>query len=545
MKAELHHSYGPAECSIAATEWKCDPAAVDSIVHIGRPLSNIQIYILDMYLQPVPRGVTGELWIAGVALARGYLNRPDLTAERFIPSPFGTEPGLRMYGTGDLARYRCDGNIEYTGRIDEQIKIRGFRIELGEIQTVLCSHPAVEQTVVIAREERTGKQLVAYVAAKAAAADLSGEELKEFLGTCLPAFMIPANFVFLDVFPLTANGKVNRAALPSPEAIRMDRSFIPPQTACEKILAELESEVLGGGKIGIENNFFELGGDSILSIQVVARAGRRGLHLKPKDLFDHQTIRDLAGVVGTAPAAQEDQGEVVGEVPLTPIQRWFFEQEFVELHHYNQSVLLRVREGVQKEHVERVVRELVKHHDALRLRYTRGAEGGWEQHNAGVTSERDGRFTEKHLKKPGAEEQRAVLEETVNRVQASLDLERGPLVRVVLFELGAVGGMRLLIVVHHLAMDGVSWRILLEDLERGYEQARSGEAISFGAKTSSFRQWARRIEEYGSSGRMREEAGYWLGVAERSREVEKLPVDHEDGRNARGSVGLVGGRFSA
>src|SRR5258708_10598336 len=308
MKAELHHSYGPAECSIAATEWKCDPAAVDSIVHIGRPLLNIQIYILDMYLQPVPRGVTGELWSAGVALARGYLNRPDLTAERFIPSPFGTEPGLRMYRTGDLARYRCDGNIEYTGRIDEQIKIRGFRIELGEIQTVLCSHPAVEQTVVIAREERTGKQLVAYVAAKAAAADLSGQELKDFLGTGLPAFMIPANFVFLDVFPLTANGKVNRAALPSPEAIRMDRRFIPPQTDAEKILAELWSEGLVAGKIGIEDNFFELGGDSILSIQVVARAGRRGLHLKPKDLFDHQTIRDLAGVVGTAPAWQEDQG---------------------------------------------------------------------------------------------------------------------------------------------------------------------------------------------------------------------------------------------
>jgi amino acid adenylation domain-containing protein/FkbH-like protein len=292
---ELHNLYGPTEAAVDVTFWQCRPDSKLQIVPIGRPIANIQMYILDPQLQPVPIGEPGELHIGGVGLARGYHNRPDLTAERFIRNPFGTDRRARLYKTGDLARYLPDGNIEYLGRLDHQVKIRGFRIELGEIEALLAQHPGVRETVVIAREDAPGdKRLVAYLVPKNGSVPTISE-LRAHLKQKLPEYMVPAAFVSLKGMPLSPNGKVDRKALPAPDQNRpeLEEAFVAPQTETEKILAEIWSEVLEVKQIGIHDNFFELGGDSIRAIQLLARAQQKGLLITLEQLFEQQTIHKV------------------------------------------------------------------------------------------------------------------------------------------------------------------------------------------------------------------------------------------------------------
>ena len=262
------------------------------IVPIGRPVANTETYILDSQLQPVPIGVTGQLYLGGVQVARGYLNRPELTAEKFIHDPFSDKPGARLYKTGDLARYLSDGNIEFLGRIDHQVKIRGFRIELGEIEAILGQHPAVRETIVIAREDHPGdKRLVAYVTVHQGSI-ISTKELRNILKEKLPEYMVPAIFMFLEKMPLTPNGKVDRQALPHPGLARpeLHGSFMAPETPDEKMLAEIYSEILQVHPVGIHDSFFELGGDSIRAIQLLARAYQKGLNITLEQLFQEQTV---------------------------------------------------------------------------------------------------------------------------------------------------------------------------------------------------------------------------------------------------------------
>jgi non-ribosomal peptide synthase protein (TIGR01720 family) len=526
----LLHVYGPTESTTFAS-WHLVQEVPEGVttIPIGRPLSNTQIYLLDNQMHPVPVGVPGELYIGGDGLARGYLNRPELNAERFIVNPFSNEPGAHLYKTGDLARYQPDGNIEFLGRLDDQVKIRGFRIELGEIEAVLGQHPAVNETVVMVREDVPGnKRLVAYLLTKESPAP-SMQELHHFLKQQLPEYMVPNAFVLLDALPLTSNGKVNRRALPAPDTTRPELAgtYVAPRTSVEELLTGIWSDVLRLEKVGIHDNFFELGGDSILSIQIIARANQAGLKLTPKQLFQYQTIAELATVTGTTSVFQAEQGLVTGEVLLTPIQRWFFEQEFAEPHHWNQAMLLEVRQRLDPALLSQVVQQLLIHHDALRLRFV-FSKSGWQQVNA--LPDEVVPCTRVDLSVLPEAEQRPAIEAAATELQASLNLESGPLVRVALFDLGPNQPNRLLLVIHHLAVDGVSWRILLEDLHRAYQQLSHGEAMKLPPKTTSFQNWAQCLTEYAKSPALEQELDYWLDSSRSA--VAPLPVDYPASKDA-------------
>jgi acyl-CoA synthetase (AMP-forming)/AMP-acid ligase II/acyl carrier protein len=299
LKADLYNGYGPTESTIAVTYWKCQREDNRARVPIGQPIGNARVYLLDARLQPVPIGVPGEIYISGVPLARGYLNRPELTSERFIEDPFRKSgvTSSRLYMTGDRARYLPDGTIEFLGRLDDQVKIRGIRIELGEIETVLKNHPRVQRVVVIDREDEPGgKCLVAYVITEDDEAIDTGE-FRQFLQQTLPAYMIPSAFVKSTTFPLTANGKINRRALPKPEIsdMRAAVSYIAPRTPLEQQLADIWAQILKRERVGIRDDFFELGGHSLLATQVIARIQDViQLELPLRQLFETPTIEEIA-----------------------------------------------------------------------------------------------------------------------------------------------------------------------------------------------------------------------------------------------------------
>ncbi|MCP4662205.1 MAG: amino acid adenylation domain-containing protein, partial [bacterium] len=533
LGAELHNLYGPTEASVDVTFQPCRPNPPQRSVPIGRPIANIRIYLLDRRGDPLPVGLMGELVIAGVGLARGYLGRPDLTADRFVPDPFCREPGGRLYRTGDQARWRPGGAIEYLGRFDHQVKIRGFRIELGEIETALASHPAIREVVVVARREaaRSGPRLVAYLVSSEEPPTVV--ELRNLLKEQLPEYMVPSAFVFLEAMPLSPNGKVDRRALPAPDDSRpeLEEAWVAPRTSNEEILAEIWARMLGVEKVGVHDSFFDLGGDSILGIQVVARAQEAGLRLTPRDLFQYKTIAELAAVAVAQPTAEAEQGRVTGQTPLTPIQRWFFECDRPEPHHFNQAVLLEARQPLDPSLLEGALGKLPEHHDALRLRFFRDGTD-WRQ----VHADRDGAPLVR-IDLSALSEESAPAAAAAEALQASLDLARGPLWRVALFDRGPREAARLLWVVHHLAVDGVSWRVLLDDLERAYRQLERGEPLVLPPKTSSFKAWAERMEEYARSEALKEELTCWL--AEPRERVEPLPVDFPEGVNTVASTRTV------
>ncbi|WP_414587305.1 amino acid adenylation domain-containing protein [Scytonema sp. PCC 10023] len=536
LGCSLHNLYGPTEAAIDVTYWQCQPDSELLTVPIGRAIANTQIYILDRHLQPVPTGVPGELHIGGVGLARGYLNRPETTAEKFIPNPFSSEPGSRLYKTGDLARYLSDGSIEYIGRVDFQVKIRGFRIELGEIEAVLTQHPDVNSCVTIVREDAPGeKRLVAYVVPDTRTA-VTMSELRSFLKQKLPDYMVPSAFVMLDALPLSPNGKLDRRALPKPDTTRHEREtdLVAPRTESEEILAKIWREVLHLEQVGIHDNFFELGGDSILSIQIIFKAKQAGLQLTAKQIFEHLTIAELAAVANATQTTRAEQGLVSGLLPLTPIQHWFFEQNLPEPHHFNQSFLLEVPQTFDPALLSQVVQQLLVHHDALRLRFVQSGSN-WEQMN--TTPDDTIPFSYVNLSAIPSAEQKAAIESTAASLQASLNLSSGPLMRVALFALGSDKPSRLLIVIHHLAVDGVSWRILLDDLLCAYQQLSRGEKIQLPPKTTSFKHWATQLTSYARSDSTKKELTYWQGISRT--QISRLPVDNAFGANTVASARTV------
>ncbi|MEH2266221.1 amino acid adenylation domain-containing protein [Nostoc sp.] len=512
---QLFNSYGPTEATVVTTLDCLTPAATS--VSIGRPISNAQVYVLDRYLQPVPIGVPGELHIGGAGLARGYWQRPELTAEKFIQSPKLN----RLYKTGDSARFRADGNLEYLGRVDDQVKIRGFRIELGEIETVLRQHSQVFQAVVIAREDIPGqKRLVAYVVPHKQ--QPNADELRHFLKQKLPNYMVPSAFVLLEALPMTPNRKVDYRTLPAPNLSRsVEDKFVAPQTPTEKRLVAIWSEILRLKQVGIHDNFFELGGDSILSIQVISRANQVGIQIAPKQLFQYQTIAELAAVAGITRQVIAEQGLVTGSVALTPIQQWFFEQKLPESDYFNQSAMLEVPPDLQPELLQKVMQQLLLHHDALRVRFLQEGEN-WQQFN--TTTQESVPFSVINLSHLSPEEQQTAMKAEDTELQASLNLSTGAIARVVLFRLGNDLSGRLLFIIHHLVVDGISWRILLEDLATAYQQISRDEAIKLPPKTTSFQYWSDRLREYAKSKVISDELNYWL--SESSLKVTALPVDY-------------------
>ncbi|MEM8530663.1 MAG: amino acid adenylation domain-containing protein [Chloroflexota bacterium] len=521
---QLHHSptddchfalinnYGPTENAVVATSGQVPSTQIiNELPSIGRPIDNVQSYILDQSRQPVPIGVAGELYIGGASLARGYWHRPALTAERFIPDTLSGMVGGRLYRTGDLVRYRSDGTIEFLGRIDQQVKMRGFRIELGEIEAVLKQHPVIHESVVVLREDkRDEKILVAYIVSTDQQAP-SNDTLRAFLGARLPDYMVPTAYVALDALPLTANGKIDRKALPLPELMRSDaeHAFVVPRTSVEKNLASIWATVLGLERVGIHDNFFALGGDSIISIQLVDRSAQAQLYFTPKDVFQYPTIADLAAVVSTTSGLNISQEVVTGTVPLTAVQRWFFDQELPNPHHWNQAVLLTVDQRLDMDCLTQAIQHLTIHHDALRLRFTQ-ADTGWTQFNA--FSDINNAFTcsRVDLTTVSDSDLAEAITDAATIVQQSLNITSGPLVCVVWMDCGPTRTGRLLLVIHHLAVDGVSWRILLDDLHSTYAQLLAHQIPQLPLKTTSFQQWSQMIVEYAHSGQLATERTFWL-----------------------------------
>jgi amino acid adenylation domain-containing protein/non-ribosomal peptide synthase protein (TIGR01720 family) len=508
------NEYGPTEATVGCCVYEISsnvsPVISTASIPIGCPIPNTQLYILDHYLQSVPVGVPGEIYIGGVGLAQGYLNRPDLTAERFLPNPAKKGSGARLYRTGDRGCYRTDGTIEYLGRLDQQVKLRGYRIELEEIAAALKQYPTIQDAVVTAvTDPNQNLRLVAYLVAVGRIPATA--QLRQFLKQTLPDYMLPAIFVPLDALPLTVNGKVDRSTLPQPDWANTAET--QPQTVIEAKLAQIWSEVLGVS-VNVHDNFFELGGDSILSLQIVARANQVGLKLSPRQVFQHQTIAELAAVAENSVSAE--QGIVMGAVPLTPIQHWFFEQA-TEPHHFNQAILLEVNSGLDSNLLNQTIKALGRHHDALRLRFVQDTNG-WRQFHA--SAEELPAFSVIDLAQLDAATQTEAIEAAVNQLQVSLDLAT-VLWRSVLFRLGATTD-RLLLLSHHLIIDGVSWQILLTDLVTGYQQKQQGCPIQLPPKTTAFRDWAEQLVDYASSNSMLNQLEHW------STHSSLLPTDYSD-----------------
>ncbi|MEU3522502.1 non-ribosomal peptide synthase/polyketide synthase [Streptomyces sp. NPDC038707] len=502
------NSYGPTEATVVAT-WTGPLTPGAGTPSIGRPAGATRVQVLDAALRPVPPGVTGELYVSGPGLARGYLGRPGLTAQRFLPDPSGT-PGERMYRTGDLVRWTADGRLRFAGRADDQVKLRGYRIEPGEIESALRRSPLVRDAAVVVRADQAGApaRLVAYVVpAEPSGTALPVGELRVHLAGSLPPHMVPSVFVPLERLPLTPNGKTDRRALPAPgPAQAADGPRTAPRTDTERRIARIWADVLGIADVGADDNFFALGGDSILSMQVVSRLRRDGLHVATRDLFTHQTVADLATVVRTAPR-RSAEGPVTGEVPLTPIQHWFLTTPRAAHHHFNQSALLELDGTPDPRALRAALDALLEHHDALRMTFTQ-EEGSWRQFNPPPAAGRD-LLVRHDLTGLSAEDADAAMAKAADELHASFDLAHGPQLRAALFT-GASGRPAfLLLVAHHLVVDAVSWRILRDDLEAAYRQARQGGPVTLGERSTSFREWSRRLAAHVAEGGLDHELPYW------------------------------------
>ncbi|MFS0553783.1 amino acid adenylation domain-containing protein [Brevibacillus sp. 179-C9.3 HS] len=516
-KVRYINAYGPTETSICATTWEA-PSNERHIqsVPIGKPIQNTSVYIVNEELKLQPIGSEGELCIGGVGLARGYWNRPDLTAEKFIDNPF--IPGEKMYRTGDLAKWLPNGEIEFLGRIDHQVKIRGHRIELGEIESVLLKHELIKEAVVIAREDQhAGPYLCAYFIS---GQEVTPSQIREYTAQKLPAYMVPSFFVKLDKMPLTPNDKIDRKALPEPDlAVSPSTAYEAPRNETESILAAIWQEVLGIEKIGIRDNFYSLGGDSIQAIQVSARLHSYQLRLETKDLLKYPTIAQVALFVKNT-TRKSDQGIIAGPVPLTPIQQWFFERNFTNMFHWNQSYMLYREQRFDPHAIQKALDKILQHHDALRMVYQRENEE-IVQLNRGLAEDLY-HFTRYDL--TSHTDVQPVIEEETRRLHSSMNLHEGPLVQVALFH--TFDGDHLFMAIHHLVVDGISWRILFEDLATAYAQVLAGQEIVLPEKTDSFKNWSEWLNEYANQDELRRELPYWENLELEARTVS-LPKDYE------------------
>ncbi|MGH8878080.1 MAG: amino acid adenylation domain-containing protein, partial [Stackebrandtia sp.] len=514
---EIINEYGPTEATVGCLTHSVAPGREipRGPVPIGRPVENSACYVLDGGMRVVPVGVAGELYVGGVQLARGYLRRPGLTAARFVANPFGVA-GSRLYRTGDLVRWRADGVLEFVGRVDDQVKVRGFRVELGEIESVLAGHPAVAQAAVAARDDGPGgNYLVGYVVPAGAGPSGHGTvdvpALREQVASALPDYMVPAAFVVLDALPMTPSGKTDRRELPAPDLTPATASR-DPETQVEQVLSELFAEVLGLDRVGVDDSFFELGGDSIVAIQLVSRARAAGVMFSPRDVFEHKTVAQLAAMTSAtqAEAVAEKPDDGVGPVALTPIMRSFLMRgELLDRH--RMSVLLGVPAELDQDGLVRVLQSILDQHDVLRSRLVPDKAGPVLE-----VSERGSVPAESLVRRvavaggrngDAGEVVRAELDDAVGR----LDPAAGVMVQVVWFDGGSPGG-RLLIVIHHLVIDGVSWRVLTQDLATAWRAVAADEEPVLEPVGTSFRRWAQGLVDAAGGASRADELESWRGV---------------------------------
>ncbi|TQR39692.1 amino acid adenylation domain-containing protein [Lysinibacillus sphaericus] len=488
---EIYNEYGPTETVVGCMIHKYKEENDTSLsVPIGCPIDNTHIYILNADLNVMPVGLPGELYISGDGVAKGYLNNSELTQRKFVDNPFVS--GQKMYKTGDMARYLESGLIEYIGRSDKQVKIRGHRIELGEIERCLTVIPGVKNAVIVLKQS-----LNAYIVAE----DISEYELKEKLAEMLPRYMMPTNFVFIDQLPLTLNGKIDISLLPEPEVKRTE--FETAVTLIEKELVSMISEVLGVDDIDMNDNFYHLGGDSINAIQISSRLMNIGYVIKAKDILSFETIKEIAAAVQIADNGLIDQGMASGSFELTPIMKWFFEQNFANENHYNQSIVLKV-EHFDINKIKKALVMLIEHHDALRLNYDRLGERLY--YNNQVSDITVDYFD---LSVYSSEEQDLLIEEQGFKLTSDLDIEKDLLLKAGAFNLG-VRGHLLFLTAHHLVVDGVSWRIILEDFDN-LLSATNDQEMKLPLKTHSFMEWSNWLKKY-SENSFDYEKKYWLNT---------------------------------
>ncbi|QXU43266.1 non-ribosomal peptide synthetase [Pedobacter sp. D749] len=501
-----------------------DPAWVS--IPYGKPIQNAQYYVLDSYLQVCPIGVVGDLYIGGECLAEGYINDLELTAKKFIQNPLVPDKASKIYKTGDTARWFPDGNMEFLGRKDTQTKIRGFRVELGEIENVLVKHPAIENALVLTYDDNGSKSIVAYFTGNKNF-DVSG--LRRYASEMLPSYMIPAYFIWIPIVPITSNGKVDRNALPKPIGeVYSKIALALPETEIQSVLLSVWQGVLNRFHLGIDDNFFEVGGDSIKAIQISSRLYKEGYKLEVRQLFEHPTIR-LQSLYVSPVVVVADQGAVHGEVLLSPVQQWFFGSGHPDRHHYNQSVMLAVPSGLDESGLSSILTALQRHHDILRVYYK---EAGRDIRQ--LTGDLSHPVSVKVLDLRGKINWQQQMHDSGQQVQESMDLSSGPLLKVVLFRLDS--GDRLLLVSHHLVIDGVSWRILFEDLDQLTIQYRNGEEYKLPLKTDSYQRWVSGLLAHVPVLQSLEQ-DYWAAVVERSLGSKLWPSF--EGSYQTGEMGVV------
>ncbi len=563
-KPALVNMYGPTECTDIACHFSLNEKwwQQHGLVPIGAANDNVQLYLLNDHQTLVPVGAIGELYIGGRGVGKGYFNKPELTDEKFVHLPHLGQHGQRLYRTGDLARYIESDNgqvvLEFVGRIDSQVKIRGFRVELGEIEHQLARHPDVDSCVIQIDDALGQKRLVAFVVGSSETKRLPQEQfelqLKQHLQKRLPEHMVPQHVVLMDTFPLTPNGKVDKKALVAPKAVML-ATYQAPQNDDERLLCQIWAELLNiePHRLSVNSNFFELGGDSILTIQVTSRAAKKGLYFGINDLFDAPTIKGLAQRLSHRNQVQSEQGLQSGYMPLLPIQRRFF-SDLTDWHHFNQSLVLRVPNDFSNQALVSIISALVEHHDALRLRFdpVGPANKKWQSYFQVLDEHSIGRLVE-------APEQVfsniSAWQRYADMQQASLDPSNGVLLKAVygrfvpgVLPEGAQGC--LLLIFHHLVVDGVSWRVLLEDIEQLYTHLIADEPLALAAKTSAYKQWATFLVDYAENDALNKQKLVWLErFKPESPRLEALPgnqpIDNHFSGGANASITLDKARTQA
>ncbi len=514
------NAYGPTEASDDITHHIMHEPPAAERVPIGKPLQNFHIYVVDPDGQPCPVGVKGEIWVSGPGVGRGYLKDPERTARVFTADPFREEAGVRLYKTGDLGMWRPEGVLDFFGRKDYQVKIRGFRIELEEIENRLLRVPGVKEAVVIDRDGPHGDRLLCAYLVPTGGESPDPAAVKEALARQLPDYMVPAHVVRMGALPLTPNGKIDRKALPEPGAVE-EKAYIAPSGDMEHRLARVMEQVLARDRLSVEENFFEVGGDSIKAIQIASRMYGEGYKVEMRDIFDNPTIRELAPAVKPLERVSR-QAPVTGTFPLSPVQARFFAADRTEPHHFNQAVALHSPHRFEPGVVRAVFAEILKHHDALRITFETGEDGLYRQENHDTRYPpaleefdlRD-RPGEASLRMDGA----APLLEGLH---TSLDLHRGPSMKLGLFHFHSGG--TLVITIHHLLVDGISWRILLEDIQHLFSRHRAGEPLTLPLKTDAYKSWCEGLTDYAQSRGLLDEKAYWRKLEET--DVPAIQPDH-------------------
>lgn len=508
IRAHLHNLYGPTETAVDSTYYECTDLKNPTLIPIGKPIDNTQIYILQNeklngILMP------GELCISGTGVSRGYLNLPEVVKQKFIKNPYA--PG-RIYRTGDLARWLPDGNIEYLGRIDEQVKIRGFRIEIKEIEQQMLAFEGVLKAIVTIKETKTqGKLLVAYFTSEK---NIAPDKIAAFLKESLPYYMVPSSIIHLDEIPLTPNGKLNRKALPSLEAENTN-TYHAPSNECERIIVEIFQKLLENANIGVNDDFFEAGGNSLVAMQLVYMAREQGLHFTPKEIFDLRTPKKLA-LASSAFKSHHPQELMTGKFSLIPSQEWFFAQKFAEPNYFNQSILLTIENSVKLDQttLQNALNKVLYHYDSLRLRFRK--ENNSDQIYQEYSEEESAFDFPLEIvsidEKQSAHEQQSQFTQCCHDAQTKLDIQAGPVIRAVLFRYREKS--TLFVTAHRLVLDYVSWNIFLSALNKAYDQLQKNQECNLPLKSSSFAQWCSTINSMEESFHVVSQKPYYLEMAE-------------------------------